>query len=903
MRQLRDVKFGPTDTGLRDDVSRLGRLVGQLLVEQEGNAFFERVEAARTTAIARREGDQPLAPLAASLQGLEAVTAGALCRAFATYFQVVNIAERVHRVRRRREYEITGAAPQPEGLHDVLLKLREAGVGVEELLAVIARLDVEPVFTAHPTESSRRALLEKEQDILRALIADLSGPHTPHEREADWARLRMALTTSWQTTDISHVRPTVADELEHVIYYLADPIYRVLPAFHEALEHALRSVYGVETKLPRVLRFASWVGGDMDGNPNVDAQTIAATLRTQRERILFCYRRECDQLARALSQTTDCVAVAPNVLQRLAEYRELLPEAAARIRPRHANMPYRVLLRLIGARLIATGGDVPTAYRDVAEFTADIAMIADSLLANAGLHAGWFAVQRLQRRIQTFGFHLARLDQRQDSRVHAAALVEALGELPDDTNARAQVLAAYASGATSLSHKSKKTDDDTFAKVTAVFRAIADARTRYGDNALGIYIISMAGSAADVLAVLALARAGGLVAEDGSVPLDIAPLFETIGDLREAPQTFAALLADSTYRKHLAARGNRQSIMLGYSDSAKDGGILAARWTLQRGQVELLDVARKHGIDIVFFHGRGGSISRGGGKTSRGVIAAPRGAIDAHLRVTEQGEVIHRKYGMRAIALRNFEQTVGAVLSATLRPRPPETREDRWRDVMRELAADGEAAYRKLVAETPDFVDYFRAATPIDVIERMTLGSRPPRRGNSGGVTSLRAIPWVFAWTQCRSNLPSWYGVGTALEAAAERGDESLMIEMARDWPFFRTLIEDLEMVLAKSDSDIAERFSLLAGSLHEKFFPLLVDEFNRTIDWILRIRGNEDLLADDPRLALSIRLRNPYADPMSLIQADLLQRWRTSDRSDDAIFSALVASVHGVALALQNTG
>ncbi len=907
MRQLREIEFGPNDLALRDEVGRLGRLVGELLIEQSGEALFAQVEAARKAAIERRERDEPAATLAHLLEGLDAANADALSRAFATYFQVVNIAERVHRVRRRREYEIAGAAPQPDGLHDVLLRLRNAGVGIDELLGVLGKLDVEPVFTAHPTEASRRALLEKEQDILRALIADLSGPRTPRERTADWARLRMALTASWQTADLSRVRPSVADEVDHVGFYLSDPIYRVLPVFFEALEDAIVAVYGTCPALPRVLRFASWVGGDMDGNPNVDASTIAATFRMQRERVLACYRHECTQLGRALSQTSDRVAVEPALLARVADYRAALPDATAQIRPRHANMPYRVLLQLIDARLDATGADAPQAYRDAAEFAADIALIASSLRAHGGAHAGWFAVRRLQRRVAAFGFHLARLDVRQDSRVHAAAIAETLADLPDDAATRAAMLAPYASGERALSADTNAADEPsnpaTLARNVAVFATIADARRRYGDDALGVYIISMAGSAADVLAVLALARAGGLVDASGAVPLDIAPLFETIVDLRAASRTLAALLGDPVYRAHLAARGHRQTIMLGYSDSAKDGGILAARWALQRAQVDLLDVARAAGVDLVFFHGRGGSVSRGGGKTSRAVMAAPRGAVAAHLRVTEQGEVIHQKYGLRALAVRNLEQTVGAVLAATLRPRPFEPRETRWRETMARLAADGEIAYRTLVAGTPEFVDYFRAATPIDVIERMTLGSRPARRGGSGGVASLRAIPWVFAWTQCRSNLPGWYGVGSALDAAAARGDEGTLREMARDWAFFRTLIEDLEMVLAKSDLGIAERFSELAGPLHATIFPGLAAEFARTIDWVLRLRGNDQLLADDPRLALSIRLRNPYTDPMSLIQADLLQRWRAAGSEDDATFAALVSTVHGVAQALQNTG
>jgi phosphoenolpyruvate carboxylase len=897
----RETAFEPTDPALREDVRRLGRLVGELLVEQAGEAFYERVEAARTEAIRRRGEGEGIERLAGHLAGLEAADADALGRAFSTYFQVVNIAERVQRIRRRRDYQLAGAAPQPDGVHDVLLRLRAAGVGAAELLDALPRIDVEPVFTAHPTEASRRSLLEKEQEIVRALVADFTGPRTAAERAVDWARLRMALTSSWQTADLSPVRPSVQDELDHVDFYLSDPLYRVIPVFYEVLERAITEVYGTCPALPRIVRFASWVGGDMDGNPNVGAATITAALRKQRRVVLGAYRRECAELARLLTQTLDRVGVDEAVLARFAAYRERLPDAAAKIRPRHENMPYRCLLQLVGARLAATAHDAPGGYADVSEFAADIGLVADSLRAHAGVHAGWFAVRRLQRRIATFGFHLARLDARQDSRVHAAALAEALGTLPGDATARASAIAPYAEGTASLEPRDGA---DVLAEATAVFAAFADARMRHGDAALGAYVISMAGCAADVLAVLALARAGGLVDARGTVPLDVAPLFETIDDLRSAPPTFAALLADRVYRAHLAARGDRQMIMLGYSDSAKDGGILAARWSLQRAQVELLSIARMHGITLTFFHGRGGSISRGGGKVTRGVMAAPRGAVDGRLRVTEQGEVIHQKYGIRALALRSLEQAVGAVLVATLRPRAAEPREARWREAMHALAADGAAAYRELVAGTPGFVEYFRRATPIDVIERMTLGSRPARRGSgSGGVESLRAIPWVFAWTQCRAGLTGWYGVGSALERAAARGDEALLAEMARDWAFFRTLVEDLEMLLAKCDLDIAERFSRLAGPLHDTFFPRIAAEFERTATWLLRLRGRGQLLADDPRLAESIRLRNPYTDPISLIQVDLLQRWRDSGSPDDAVFAALVSSVHGVAQALQNTG
>jgi len=387
-----------------------------------------------------------------------------------------------------------------------------------------------------------------------------------------------------------------------------------------------------------------------------------------------------------------------------------------------------------------------------------------------------------------------------------------------------------------------------------------------------------------------------------NVPLDIAPLFETVDDLKNAPATLQALLDDPVYRQHLTSRGDRQWVMLGYSDSGKDGGTLASRWGLQRAQVELLEVAKAAGIRLAFFHGRGGSASRGGARITPALMSSPRGSVAGMLRVTEQGEVIHRKYGIRALALRNLEQTVGAVLRASLRPREHEPREVRWRECMDALSAASRQTYRALV-ERDGFVDYFRAATPIDVIERMTLGSRPSRRRSMRGVQDLRAIPWVFAWTQCRSIITGWYGLGTALEQGAERFGEDALAEMARDWPFFSNLLDDVEMVLAKCDLGIAEAFSQLAGDLHEPFFALIREEFARTQDWLQRLKGGRPLLADNPRLEVSIRLRNPYVDPMSLLQVDLLRRWRDSDGEDDALLRALVACVNGVSQGLQNTG
>jgi phosphoenolpyruvate carboxylase len=893
--------FLPHDGPLREDVRRLGALVGQMLAEQGGQAFFERVEGVRTAAIQRRRNRAAVDELAGHLTGLGAADAEALARAFATYFQAVNTAERVHRIRRRRDYQRQGGAPQPESLAAVLAGLKADGVGRDELVALLERLEVEPVFTAHPTEAVRRSLLEKEQEIVRALVDEFDPTRTPQELRDDDARILMALSAGWQTAEASPVRPSVSDEFDHVGFYLSRPIYRVLPAFYESLQLALDETYGQGIELPRLLRFATWVGGDMDGNPNVNADTIAATLAAQRGLVLERYVEGVTELGRLLSQTEDRVRIDDTLRARLDEYTQRLPQAAATIRPRHGDMPYRRFLTLVAARLHATLAEADDGYASAGEFIDDIVCVERSLLAHGGQHAGAYAVGRLLWRARTFGFHLARLDVRQDARVHDEALSALLGD-PEwadrDAASRADTLRPFAKGDQAF----QAGDDHEAARsLRDVFATLADARTRYGHEATGLYIISMAETAADVLAVLAVARRGGLV-HDGGVPLDVAPLFETIDDLKGGPATLQALLDDPVYREHLRARGDRQWVMLGYSDSGKDGGTVASKWSLQRAQVEMLEVAAKAGIRVAFFHGRGGSASRGGSRVTPALMASPRGSVAGILRVTEQGEVIHRKYGIRALAVRNLEQTVGAVMRASLRPREAESREAQWKDVMSRLSGESRKAYRQFV-ETDGFVDYFRTATPIDVIERMTLGSRPARRRSMKGVQDLRAIPWVFSWTQCRAVLTGWYGLGTALDAMASREGDDVLHRMASDWPFFSTMLDDVEMVLAKADIDIAETFSRLSGPLHDRFFPMVRDEFHRTVAWVLKLKGADELLASEPRLATSIRLRNPYVDPMSLLQVDLLRRWRATGGEDDALLRALVACVNGVAQGLQNTG
>ena len=895
--------FADLDTALREDIFKLWGGVEIMLAEQVSNSFLNEAKAIRTLAIAHRERGTDLVQLEARLKGLDCRSAERLVRAFSNYFQVINIAERVHRIRQRREHDRQGiTAPQKDSLLETLMQLRAQGVPINTLQRWLDNVTIEPVFTAHPTEVMRRVLLEKQQVIFQALLNDLDHARTPAEQAVDAARLRMALTASWQTVDSSFVRPSIDDERDHLGFYLTRVLYRVIPVLYETIDQAIRVVYQQSVPLPTFLRFGTWVGGDMDGHPDVGANTITATLHAQRNMVLTLYLDELWQLARLLSQSSPMVGVSDDVIARLAHYRRLLPEHARQSRPRHADMPYRLLNDLMRARIQATLNDAVGGYVSPDELEADIVLILKSLEANKGIHAGWFAVRRLLWRVRTFGFQLARLDLRQESSVHTRAVADALND-PDwgdrPSADRAERLCPYASGKKILPPVQKQ----SFAAIDAVFIALADARQRFGAAALGNYIVSMTHDRADVLTVLALARRGGLLDQKGAVPLDIVPLFETIADLDRAASTLHDLLTDPVYRQHLEQRGNIQVVMLGYSDSGKDGGIAASRWALHQAQVALLETAQRAGIALTFFHGRGGSVVRGGSKMTKAIISAPRGSIEGRLRVTEQGEVIHRKYGIRALALRTLERMTSAVLISGLCPRPPDPREGSWADIMSRIAQRSGEVYRSLV-DDPTFIQYFRLATPIDVIERMTLGSRPSRRlGQNASIENLRAIPWVFAWSQARTGLPGWFGVGSGLKAVIDSGFLPTLQEMANDWPFFRMLLDDVAMVLVKADLMIAQRFSQLAGSFHRHFFPKIREEFLLTSQTICQVMNQKTLICHDPHLAQSIALRNPTIDPVSLIQVNLLKQWRAAGQGDDALLRALVASVNGVSQGLQNTG
>ena len=905
LRRL-DIAFEDKDRALREDVRTLGSLVGALIREQGGQDLFDLVETARQRAIRRRDGEEREGEeLSALVHGVSAELALEVIRSFSTYFQMVNTAEKVHRIRRRREYLLDVGEFQPGGLEETLQKLKASGMTLDGLQDLLDHMIVEPVFTAHPTEPTRRTILRKEQKIVRHLIDLLNPTMTPQERNAALQNIRLLVTTGWQTEEHPSERMTVADELEHVLFFVTDVLYRATPPLYENLRAAIVEIYGEEGRnvvLPDILRFASWVGGDMDGNPNVNAKTIRETLARQRSLALNLYFNECGQLSTKLSQSTPRVTVSQAVLDKIEEYRHIFQNAYHAVPARHRDMPYRVLLRLIQQRLQSTYDDDIYPYEDVHELREDIDLIADSLRENRGEHAGLFAVKRLMRRIDTYGFHLVTLDVRQDALVHRQVVGECLGEddwEDQDPAVRAEKIVAAIRSKEGL----PQTLSTQARKTIAVFQAIGFCRRKYGPKSIGPFIISMTKGADDVLSVLLLAELAELQDRRGHIAIDIAPLLETVDDLNNGPDIVEALLSSSFYRDHLATRDNQQMIMIGYSDSNKDGGLASARWALQNAQVKLVDAVESRGVSLTLFHGRGGTISRGGSKTHTAVLGSPPGTVDGKLRVTEQGEIINEKYGLRGIALRNLEQVIGSVALATAIPKHKGSEKPEWHAMMDVIAVESRNAYRELIYETPEFYEYFRLATPIDVIERMRIGSRPASRRSQQGVEDLRAIPWVFAWSQSRFLLPGWYGLGTGIARAAEQFDEDAFRDMFTDWYYTRALRADAEMVIAKSDLGIARLYSELAGPLHERFFPIIEKELNLTVELLLGYSGQDNILAGDSFLQRSIMLRNPYVDPMSLLQVDLLQRWRDSDRSDEKVLEALLASVNGIASGLQNTG
>ncbi|HEX2204694.1 MAG TPA: phosphoenolpyruvate carboxylase [Longimicrobium sp.] len=907
---------------LRRDVRSLGRLLGQVLREQEGEGLYAAVEELRRLLIAHRgeSPDDETAPAAADrdasggmrraeeiVAGLDVREAYRLTKAFSIYFELTNLAETTHRKRRRRASRLHAGTPQPGTFHGTLLRLREGGVDRDAALALLRAVTVVPVFTAHPTEVSRRTVLFKRARIGRALERLDRLPLPDPDAAAQEEAIAAEVTALWQTDEVRRSRPSVRDEIQMGLDYYRQVLLSTVPTLYDEMAAALRAAYGAEAAardLPCVVRFGSWIGGDRDGNPYVTPGVTRHALQLARETVLDHYVRVLEGMVERLSTSTLQRDVSPALAEALERYAATIPSLDPRPETRSRPEVYRRFLGYLGERLRAARGEPrpPHAYPDAAAFAADLRLVRDSLAANRGERLAALLLDPLLRQVDTFGFHLHTLDVRQHARIHARARDELFGaaESPDpdsksESSGNASVLPAAPS-------------EETL-QVLETLRTVAELKRAYPPETVQTYVISGATSAEDVLTVVRLAELCGVKAgaSEGDPGLMPVPLFESIEDLRNAAPVCRALWAGADYARLLDSWGRRQEVMLGYSDSNKDGGMLTSTWEIYRAHRALHDAAREAGVHLRLFHGRGGTVGRGGGPTHRAITSQPPGAFGGELKLTEQGEVLNWKYSDPVLAERNLELMVAAALDARAASAARDAgREAPWEAAMDALSADAYAFYRQHVAENPDILPYFQQATPVGELEHARIGSRPARRGESRGLEDLRAIPWVFGWMQSRHVLPAWFGVGHALERFAARGAEeaALLEEMTRAFPLFNDLVRNVEVGLAKADLSIARRYADLVEDeeLRERVFAMLSDEFERAREAVLRVTGQRRLLEENPVLARSIRLRNPYVDPMSLIQVDLLRRKRAGEESD-ALDYALAATINGISAGLRNTG
>jgi phosphoenolpyruvate carboxylase len=898
-----DISFPLKDAELREDVHMLGALVGEVIREQGGDVLFEAVEQDRQAAIARRDGSAEGArELATRTCDVPAAQARDLVRAFSLWFEMVNMAEKTHRIRRRRQYLNEGTT-QPGGIVEAVTRLHAQGLGLDEIRRLMIEIWIEPVFTAHPMESTRRTILRKQQKIAQLLLGRLGLSRSAAETRQIWDRIRSEITGGWQTAENSRDRLSVADEREHVLFFVGEILFQIVPIFYEEIAAALEQAYGEQARsldLPEILRFGSWVGGDMDGNPDVNAKTIRETCARHQQIIVNRYFVECQGLAETLSQSATRVGVSASLQARIEQYTTLLPGASTLSPARHDRMPYRVFLGQVMERLRATYDSRANHYDSANEFLGDLNLIADSLRANKGEHAGVFQVRRLIRRVRTFGFHLATLDIRQNAGAHRSVIAKGLGD-PQWSSRSTDERAARLRDALERDEAPGCVLDPTGKRSLWVFEALTHCRHRYGTDAIGPYVVSAARGVDDMLSVLLLSRwADTTDSRSGDVPTDVAPLFESAAALQSCGEIMTQAFNEPAYRKHLIGRANHQYVMIGYSASNKESGIVMSRWLLRNAQEALFAASDKAGIDLTLFHGQGDGGFRGGGRTEMLVRSGPDSARRGRLRITEQGELINEKYGLRPIALRVFEQAFNALTLSRAGVIPPEHVEPKWRAAMDLLGEESARVYRAMVYEDAGFAEFFRQVAPIDVIERMQIGSRPTSRSEQTGIEALRSIPWMHAWSQCRYMLPGWYGAGSALALAGERLGDALLSEMYQGWFFFTNLVDDIELALARADLGIAAAYEGLVDEQHRRFSELLRAEFERTRQQVLKVRGVERLLDGEPTVQRSIMLRNPYIDPMHLVQVDLLRRWRAGGSNDKELLSALLATVSGIAQALQ---
>ncbi len=891
------------DNPLRRDVRSLGALLGQVLGEQAGQEVFESVEVLRKLLIEHREtsrraagaaSDSPLmAQVQAIISKMDLLRAYHVTKAFAIYFELTNLAETNHRKRRRRAGKLDREhASLPGSFRGTLQRAKEAGIPADAALRALEQIVVTPVFTAHPTEAARQTVLLKRRRIAQQLERLDQIPLTAQEAEECEGNIRAEVTSLWQSDEVRTAKPTVDDEIRMGLRYYRLSLFDALPRIYAEVVESFRDIYGVEIEkaaLPNLLQLGSWIGGDRDGNPLVKPQCIRDALKLARSLILREYENDVEALSDRLSSSRRQVDVSKDLLSRLAHYERTIPGVHLAWGPQNTKESYRRFLSHMFHRLQRSREDLdpPAAYAGAAEFEADLVLVRDSLRAHRGERLAATYMSSLLRKVRTFGFHLHALDIRQHARVHAQVLQE-LGP-------------ALANAATSPESR----------ELLETFRTIAELKRTYPAESIRQYVISGAESEKDVLALVRLAKAGGAeVAASGDDPgLMPVPLFESIESLRASPCVMRRLWSDPEYRPLLDSWGRWQEVMLGYSDSNKDGGMLTSTWELYKAHRELHHAAREHNVKLRLFHGRGGTVGRGGGPTHSAILAQPPGCFSGHIRITEQGEVLNWKYADTVLAEWNLELMIAASLEAFTRTETANPAH--WEEAIEEMSEEAYRVYRREIAENPDVIEYFEQATPVNELDTARIGSRPARRARSIQKTGrqledLRAIPWVFGWMQSRHAVPAWFGVGRALEQFAQGGPghDQLLRQITRGFPLFADLIRNVELGIAKADLGIARVYSGLVknAALRKRVFAMLEDEFLRSRRMILRVTGQRELLARNRVLARSIRLRNPYVDPMSLIQVELLRRKQQGESGSELEYP-LGATINGIAAGLHNTG
>jgi phosphoenolpyruvate carboxylase len=931
------------DRALRRDVRSLGALLGRVLVEQVGQELFDTVEELRRLMIRQRErtGKQNVSNVPSELMSkaqaliakMDLTRAYQVTKAFSIYFELANLAETNHRKRRRRARQLSRErAPLQGSFHGTLLRMKEARISAESAVAALRQITVTPVFTAHPTEVARQTVLLKRRRIAKLLERLDRLPLTVGEALRCEQLIHAEIATLWQTDEVRQAKPTVDDEIRMGLRYFRLALFETLPRVYTEVAESVREVYAVilaEDELPNLVSFGSWIGGDRDGNPLVKAECVKDALELARTVILREYIRQVEVLSDCLSSSSRQTDASEELLQRLAQYRGSMPGATMLWGPGNPGELYRRFLSYVIFRLRRSreGVNAQGGYEDAGEFEADMILLRASLMANRGERLAKTFVDPLMRQLRTFGFHLNALDIRQHARVHAEVLRE-IGSAKIDLNQFS--FGVEAQRPTKLRRSElRKTGPELAAggpaagnpenvsaqarELIETFRTIHKLKQSYPAQSIRQYVISGAESESDVLNVVLLAKlcgvnlagsGGGASGDPGIMPV---PLFESIESLRSAADVMRRLWQHAEYKSLLASWGQWQEVMLGYSDSNKDGGMLTSTWEIYKAHRELHRAAKEHGVKLRLFHGRGGTVGRGGGPTHAAILAQPEGCFSGRIRITEQGEVLNWKYADAVLAEWNLELMIAASLEALTRPGSVLSKDQaQWEEAMEEMSGEAYGAYRRDIAENPEVLEYFEQATPVQELDAARIGSRPSRRTKGRRLEDLRAIPWVFGWMQSRHAVPAWYGVGYGLLKFAERsrGHEKLLRSMFQKFALFTELVRNVELGMAKADLHIARVYAGLVRNeaLRMRVFGKLEEEFLRTRQMMLRISGQRELLADNRVLARSIHLRNPYVDPMSLIQVELMRRKQAGVNLAELEYP-LGATINGIAAGLHNTG